>query len=1072
MATLTTGQSEASVFIRNLAEKRGKFLEGLDANEGEINLEIFEDFYPDQAHFLFELLQNAEDAGATETSFVLQKDGCSFEHNGIRTFAKTDVQAITGIHNSAKRNTSDQIGRFGIGFKSVFVYTLTPTIYSGEFSFRISRLVMPELIPADPSIGLNTRFWLPFDNPKKAPADAHAEVKSGLSELAETTLLFLSGLQSIRWQVEGVSGELRRVQHAGNHFEAIKEINGKTKTSAHFLKFEQPVKGLEKQRVAVAFELRCLPQVQRFDPKKALAKQFKIVPAKPGRVAVYFPAEKETSGLRFHLHAPFVPELSRASIKETPANDPLFEQLARLTAAALHQIRDLGLLTGEFLAVLPNPHDPLSARYECIRSVVVEEMKTQPLTPTNSKSHAPAKNLLQAKAPLKNLLSEEDIEFLCDEKPLHWAMSRQKNSDIDRFLEGLEIDEWDIDEFVALLKDKATRSAWPAPDEDFMEWLSQKPAEWHQKLYALLYDELEAEDNFTRLANRQIVRLNDGSYSVGDACYFPSDGVEHDETHPRVDAAVFTSGRKRKEQEKARKFLEGIGVGEVGEAEQVQVILDQRYSKEAEIPDRKTYLKDLRRFIKLVKDDPQTAGLFGDYWILESKDQWCQPSQVFLDRPFMDTGLRAYHDALPEDHEARRWALANHYQKCGIAIKLLVQFAREVGVQDGLPIEKQSTWRHPNRKELRDGLHRARQTPTGVDEDWTIPGIKEALSNPSKQLAKLLWRMLMHCERRHLKARFCPNQQYKPREKPSSLVLLLRECAWVPQGRSDFVRPADASWKRRPKDFEIDLEWTWLEAIGFGENDAKKSEKRREMQAVAKKLGFNSIEVLRRAQRFAAFPSEEQQRILTDVERKRSNEQERADDDQPDTSDARTRTRSGARKGRRTTGSPIHDGRSSASTRGTRKRTSASNRRQFISYVAVQPDAEEPDPDGLNHEARMTLEEKAIQLILSSEAKLRRTPTNNPGFDLFEANKRGKPIRWIEVKAMTGCLEDRPVGLSRTQFDCARKHGEAFWLYIVEYAGDEKNARIVRIQDPAGKAQTFTFDHGWMNVAELDGIPD
>ena len=62
-------------------------------------------------------------------------------------------------------------------------------------------------------------------------------------------------------------------------------------------------------------------------------------------MAVFFPAEKETSGLRFHLHAPFVPELSRASIKETPANQPLFQQLATLTAASLHQIRDLGLLT-------------------------------------------------------------------------------------------------------------------------------------------------------------------------------------------------------------------------------------------------------------------------------------------------------------------------------------------------------------------------------------------------------------------------------------------------------------------------------------------------------------------------------------------------------------------------------------------------------------------------------------------------------------------------------------------------------------------------------------------------------
>jgi len=69
---------------------------------------------------------------------------------------------------------------------------------------------------------------------------------------------------------------------------------------------------------------------------------------------------------------------------------------------------------------------------------------------------------------------------------------------------------------------------------------------------------------------------------------------------------------------------------------------------------------------------------------------------------------------------------------------------------------------------------------------------------------------------------------------------------------------------------------------------------------------------------------------------------------------------------------------------------------------------------------------------------------------------------------MTGSLHDRPVGLSHTQFKWAREHGADYWLYILEHTHDE-DARIVRIQDPAGKARTFTFDHGWIDVAELDG---
>jgi hypothetical protein len=44
-------------------------------------------------------------------------------------------------------------------------------------------------------------------------------------------------------------------------------------------------------------------------------------------------------------------------------------------------------------------------------------------------------------------------------------------------------------------------------------------------------------------------------------------------------------------------------------------------------------------------------------------------------------------------------------------------------------------------------------------------------------------------------------------------------------------------------------------------------------------------------------------------------------------------------------------------------------------------------------------------------------------------------------------------------------HGAAYRLYVVEHAG-QHDGRIVRIQDPAGKARTFTFDHGWLSVAD------
>jgi hypothetical protein len=128
---------------------------------------IVEDLYPDRAHFIYELLQNAEDAGATTAKFRLEKNGLSFGHNG-RPFNKQDIWGITNIGEGSKSDEDDQIGRFGVGFKAVFAYTETPHIWSPTFSFKICELVLPTEIPARPELGEITCFEFPFDNPKKA----------------------------------------------------------------------------------------------------------------------------------------------------------------------------------------------------------------------------------------------------------------------------------------------------------------------------------------------------------------------------------------------------------------------------------------------------------------------------------------------------------------------------------------------------------------------------------------------------------------------------------------------------------------------------------------------------------------------------------------------------------------------------------------------------------------------------------------------------------------------------------------------------------------------------------------
>lgn len=863
---MTGGQHSAE--FERLVERRRKFIDGLDANKGEINLDIFEDFYPDKAHFVYELLQNAEDAGATEIAFTLTSDRLVCEHNG-RAFTLADVTSITGLHDSTKASAQDKIGKFGVGFKSVFVYTQAPSIRSGDFAFRIVQLILPEPIAPDGPLNGRTRFEFPFDNPKKPPEEACAEIASGLNELDDKTLLFLSNLQSVTWRVGAQSaGEVLRAQHSDFHFEVLKEVGGKTASSSHFLKFDQAVPGLEKQRVAIAFPLDILPGVRSFDSAARLADQLKIIPAESGNVAVFFPAVKEASGLRFHLHGPFVPELSRASIKETKANTPLFEQLAALAAASLHRIKELGLLTPDFLSVLPNPQDQVTLRYQGIRTAIIAAMRAQPLTPTHGKGHAPASRLIQARASLKELLSEADIAFLVDhtgEPPL-WAIgATQRNNRIDQFLSGLEIREWGLAKFIETLRKHARDEdgLYPVkPDEEFLSWLKQKPAAWMQELYALLHG--EAQNVSHQLKTLRIVRLSDGNLSRADQAFFATGTAAADV--PVVDTSVYASGTSKSEKGAAKQFLSEIGVREIGEAEQIELILKRRYSKEAPIPDDKTYLQDLKRFVAFVEETGD-GSLFNEFYIFQGADgDWHTPEGIYLDRPCLDTGLAAYYDALTGDAEPK--ALHARYEKCGIANKKLAEFAEEIGAKVSLEVMQDTCYRNPDWPSL--GSAGGAWTAYGINRDYFIPHLDAMLKKPSLELSRLIWKTLTSLSSTYLQAVYRNNSAHNAKYAASRLVHGLRSAKWVPQGDGEFVRPADASRVFLPKGFPFDPGYAWLKAVQFGETAARKSAQAQQKDAAAKSLGFDDAAAAERARRFANDLSvEEQEKILTEIENRK-----------------------------------------------------------------------------------------------------------------------------------------------------------------------------------------------------------
>jgi hypothetical protein len=880
--------------IQEIAAQRQKLLDGIEANEGDINLRIFEDFYPDEAHFIYELLQNAEDAGATEVAFELTRHGCSFEHNGTRHFDERDIRGITGIFNSSKKERTDKIGKFGVGFKSVFVYTDTPTIFSRDYSFKIVKLVLPEEVAPKPSLGQRTRFDFPFNNPKKNVKVAYAEVKAGLEHLSETTLLFLRNLGSIRWRVDAQRGEVIRKEHSEFHVEVQKVVDGTEILSSHWLRFTAPVRdvevfsapveGVERQQVAVAFEMALRGEAKSFDKDKTLSEQFKIVPADRGKVSVFFPAEKETSGLRFHLHGPFVPELSRASIKNSTENLPLFEQIAALAANSLHSIRQLGLLTGEFLAVLPNNEEPLPNRYQIIRQAIIDEMKREALVPTYGGDYATAARLLQARrATIKSLLSKADLAFVTGrtDHP-EWAIgASQKNSLQDKFLSSLDIRSWDAENLVDFFEMKARKSTggWDQCElsRDVLGWLASKPFEWLQALYSIFLRYCQEERDFRNLADVYFVRLASGKWGTAAISYFQTGSVGESDQFYRVDERVFTEGTKKTQQQEARKFLELLGVREPNEADELRLLLRSRYKEGAIYPADKEYLIDLERMISFLEKNPDSENIFYDakvFKISSLNSNWASATKIYLDEPFKRTDLRQLY-SLTKDQRLKRWPLDDWYLSCGIPVERIVKFAELLGCQkefDKIAVTANCI----DNPHWSSTLSKAPGERAGnvVNRDFALsPEAVELLRSNDVAAVRLVWKALCRGDSSRpsiLEAVYQITDRGGPCRSPSQLVCTLRDLAWVPQTEGTFVKPSQAVIGRLPKGFSIDAGYKWLEAIGFGVEERSRSTETAVRAKHRKELGFESEEELERALEFNRLPREEKDRILSEAKRRRA----------------------------------------------------------------------------------------------------------------------------------------------------------------------------------------------------------
>ncbi|MDR1541628.1 MAG: ATP-binding protein [Clostridiales bacterium] len=157
---------------------------------------LLHELYADEAHFIYELIQNAEDAGASSCEIEIDNGFVYFSHDAKRKFDDEDIRSVLAIGNSTKRRDKSKIGRFGIGIKSIFSHATGYEIHSGAYHIYIKDYVVPSIIEDIKNDG--TLFVIHLKSVSESKI-----ISKALKKMDARVLMFLNSIHSLRVRIDG-----------------------------------------------------------------------------------------------------------------------------------------------------------------------------------------------------------------------------------------------------------------------------------------------------------------------------------------------------------------------------------------------------------------------------------------------------------------------------------------------------------------------------------------------------------------------------------------------------------------------------------------------------------------------------------------------------------------------------------------------------------------------------------------------------------------------------------------------------------------------------------------------------
>lgn len=792
---------------------------------------ISEQLYSDRSHFIYELLQNAEDALGKRlrhnsdkcsncgVQFRLYHDRLEFRHFGI-PFNEDDVKGISDILKGTKEKDVSQIGKFGIGFKSVYAFTGSPEIHSGDEHFVIKRYIRPE--KKEPNHCLSkapdeTVFIFPFDHNELSATEAFRLILNKLRRLGPRVLLFLKWIDGIEWSVapKGEKGYYQKVlEPIGKaHRITVTGKKNKQKEDERWLIFERSVTVPEKSdQVTVEIGYR----IETKDEKDS------IVSIDRSPLVVYFPTEKETP-LGFLMQGPYRTTPARDNIPyDDPWNKVLIEETAQLVVDSLHWLKELKLLSITLLRSLPikikykydrrlheSDHRDLYKEFYPIFKSVQNSLVKKELLPANGGMYAPARNAKLARgADLMKVLNHEQLGALFQScRKIRWLsneITEVRTPDLRLYLmQVLNVEEIDPEVFVRKLSKPFLTGQKDNWFIRFYEFLSKRPGLW------------------MNIRTKPILRLQDGSQmrpfrDDGSPIAYLADG-------PDVETSLPIVKIKLSQNKKVHRFLKRLGIPDLDIVAEVFEKILPKYKGNSTRIEFEEHKRDLKKIEQAYNTDShknkmrlqqqlrKTPFILGEC-PSTGKTVYRKPDQLY----FSTDELRLYF----EGNDTFACVSQNHP---------LSYLFRDLGVEDEVRIQR--------RKIKRQGfvsivdIHSwHKRGLAGFDPNIRIDGLECAMSIPTPGRSNFIWNRIAipnsDCIRGFVEESTQKTYLKSTKEEQTSKKFgeLLCSLAWLPDTNDNMHKPCELTLDDLPESFVRDEKLA--DKLGMKKNDLEKLAKK------------------------------------------------------------------------------------------------------------------------------------------------------------------------------------------------------------------------------------------------------